>query len=47
MVGKGPVGAALDALEKAGLKGLTEFMVKEATGAAVKDVKAHIGEIGT
>ncbi len=43
--GEGPVGAALDALEKAGLKGLTEFMVKEATGAAVKDVKAILAKL--
>lgn len=43
--GDGPVGAALDALEKAALKGLTEFMVKEATGAAPKDVKAILAKL--
>jgi selenocysteine-specific elongation factor len=43
--GEGPVGAALDALEKAGLKGLTEFMVKEATGAVIKDVKAILAKL--
>ncbi len=42
---EGPVGAALDALEKAALKGLTEFMVKEATGAAPKDVKAILAKL--
>ncbi len=42
---EGPVGAALDAMEKAGLKGLTEFMVKEATGAAPKDVKAILAKL--
>jgi len=43
--GEGPVGVALDVLEKAGLKGLTEFMVKEATGAVVKDVKAILAKL--
>ncbi len=43
--GEGPVGKALDALETAGLKGLTEFMVKEATGAVVKDVKAILAKL--
>lgn len=43
--GEGPVGKALDALEKAGLKGLTEFMVKEATGAVAKDVKAILAKL--
>ncbi|MBK9264351.1 MAG: selenocysteine-specific translation elongation factor [Polyangiaceae bacterium] len=42
---EGPVGRALDALEKAGLKGLTEFMVKEATGAVPKEVKAILAKL--
>jgi selenocysteine-specific elongation factor len=42
---EGPVGVALDALEKAGLKGLTEFMVKEATSAAPKEVKAILAKL--
>lgn len=41
----GAVGAALTALEKAQLKGLTEFGVKEASGASPKEVKAILAKL--
>nr|WP_275939121.1 SelB C-terminal domain-containing protein [Polyangium spumosum] len=41
----GAVGAALSALESAKLKGLTEFGVKEASGASPKEVKAILAKL--
>ncbi len=41
----GALGAALSALEKAELKGLTEFSVKEASGASPKEVKAILAKL--
>lgn len=41
----GALGVAIAALEKAGLKGMTEFGVKEATGASPKEVKAILAKL--
>jgi selenocysteine-specific elongation factor len=41
----GALGAATSALEKAGLKGLTEFGVKEATDAPPREVKAILAKL--
>jgi len=41
----GALGVALVALQKAGLKGMTEFALKEATGAAPKEVKAILAKL--
>jgi selenocysteine-specific elongation factor len=41
----GALGAATSALEKAGLKGLTEFGVKEATEAQPREVKAILAKL--
>jgi selenocysteine-specific elongation factor len=41
----GALGAALSALEKTGLKGMTEFGAKEAAGASPKEVKAILAKL--
>ena len=41
----GALGVALTALEKAQLKGITEFGVKEASGASPKEVKAILAKL--